>query len=122
MLAGPPPARKQTPHNQTVGEGPEQHFPNCPLNYLNFIGGMELTLPEGPLDKLGLKEGPEVSDAKESKLLAALTETVDFEAGDLMEADLDDPALETDLAEGVILVVGFKATGDNTTRGDFFWI
>ena len=67
------------------------------------------------LIKLGLKEGPEASDTMESKLLAALTETVDFEAGDLMGADLADPALDTDLAEGAVLVAEFKTTGDNTT-------
>ena len=38
-----------------------------------------------------------------------------------MGADLDDPALETDLADAAVLEVDFKAMGDNTTRGDFFW-
>ena len=44
--------------------------------------------------------------------MAALTETVDFEARDLMG---------TDLAEETVLVARFKATEDNATRGDFFW-
>ncbi len=71
------------------------------------------------LPELGLKEGPEASDAKESMLLAVLTD--DLEAEDLMGPDLTDPAFDTDLAEEAVLVAEFKATGDNTTRGDLFW-
>ena len=59
-------------------------------------------------------------DANESTLLAALTETVDLKAGDFKGADLDNPTLEADLAQGAFLVTGFRATEDNTTRGDFF--
>ena len=44
--------------------------------------------------KLGLKEGPKASEAKESTLLATLTDTVNFEAGDFKGADLADPTLE----------------------------
>ena len=43
------------------------------------------------------------------------------EAEDLMRPDLTDPALDTDLAEGAVLVAEFKDTGDNTIRGDLFW-
>ena len=52
-------------------------LPSELLDLLDF-GGTELTLPVGDLVKVGLKEGPEASDAKGSKLLAALTDTVDL--------------------------------------------
>ncbi len=87
-----------------------------------FSGGTKLTLPAVLFVKIGLKDGPEASDAKESTLLSALTETVDFEAGDFKGADLDNPTLETDLATGAIQGAGGTVTGDKTTLGeDFFW-
>ena len=54
------------------------------------------------LVKLGLEEGPEASEAKKSTLLAAFTEIVDLEAGDLMGEDLDNPALDADLVRGAV--------------------
>ena len=53
--------------------------------------------------------------ARDSTLLAAFTETVDFAAGDLKEADLTEPAFDNELAAGVI----GGAAGTTTT--DRWW-
>ena len=53
-----------------------------PLSELDLCGdlegGTDLTLLTDDLVRLGLKEGPEASEAKECKLLAAFTHTVDL--------------------------------------------
>ncbi len=64
----------------------------------DFEGGTELTLLTDVFVRLGRKEGPEPSEARESTLLAAFIDTVEISRGQIKQADLADPALDKGLA------------------------